>query len=64
MNKPLSERKLVVILFIMVLIIFSFAQRDTPKLELLYTHHKTTDNKLAMKTGKYSIMLPADTRND
>ena len=32
----LSERNLVVVLFIMVVVIFSFAQADTTKIEKLY----------------------------
>ncbi len=37
MKKALAERNIVVILFVLVLIVFSFAQRDSKKLEKLYT---------------------------
>jgi hypothetical protein len=36
MNRNGIERNLVVFLFVMVLVIFSFAQRDTQKLDRLY----------------------------
>ncbi|MBA2746918.1 MAG: hypothetical protein H0U44_11895 [Flavisolibacter sp.] len=36
MKKALRERNIVVILFIMVLIVFSMAQRDSKKLDELY----------------------------
>lgn len=36
MRGILSERNLVIVLFVMVLITFSFAQKDTRKMEELY----------------------------
>jgi len=36
MNKREIERKLVVFLFILVLVVFSFAERDSKKLERVY----------------------------
>ena len=36
MNKKKIERNIVVFLFILVLVVFSFAERDTKKLERLY----------------------------
>jgi len=60
MNKPKLERYIAALLFIMVLVIFSFAQRDTKKLEPLYTQQQNTGNKLAMKTEK-QVYLSADT---
>jgi ABC-type proline/glycine betaine transport system ATPase subunit len=36
MQKILSEKKLVVVLFVMVLVIFSLAQEDTKKIERMY----------------------------
>jgi hypothetical protein len=38
----LSERKLVVILFVMVFVIFSLAQEDTKKIEKLYENINST----------------------
>jgi hypothetical protein len=37
MNKKVIERNLVVLLFVLVLVVFSFAERDTRKIERLYT---------------------------
>ncbi|MFN2458010.1 MAG: hypothetical protein ABR502_07410 [Chitinophagaceae bacterium] len=37
MRKSKVERSIVVVLFIMVLVVFSFAQRDSKKLDNLYT---------------------------
>ena len=37
MNKKGLERNLAVFLFVLVLIVFSFAERDSKKLERLYT---------------------------
>ena len=42
-----AENKLVVALFIMVLVIFSFAQKDTKKLEQLYAQLATKQSSLA-----------------
>ena len=36
MNKKEIERRLVVLLFILVLVVFSFAERDSKKLEKVY----------------------------
>jgi hypothetical protein len=36
MRRFITERNLVVVLFVMVIIIFSFAERDTKKIEHLY----------------------------
>jgi hypothetical protein len=37
MKRAVIERNIVVVLFILVLIAFSFAERDTKKLDQLYT---------------------------
>ncbi|HUC83055.1 MAG TPA: hypothetical protein VMR70_19255 [Flavisolibacter sp.] len=37
MNKKGIERNIIALLFVLVLIAFSFAQRDSQKLEKLYT---------------------------
>ena len=36
MNSPLSEKNLVVVLFVLVLIIFSLAQEDSKKMDQFY----------------------------
>ena len=48
MKKAIIERNIVVVLFILVLIVFSFAERDTKKLDHLYmkgTESVTTSPK-------------------
>lgn len=42
MKVTLTERNLVVILFVLVLITFSFAQSETTKMEQLYRGGQTT----------------------
>lgn len=37
MNKKGIERNIIVLLFVLVLVVFSFAERDSKKLEKLYT---------------------------
>lgn len=37
MNRKGLERNLVVLLFVLVLVVFSFAERDSRKIEHLYT---------------------------
>ncbi|MGN6400416.1 MAG: hypothetical protein ACTHMD_08185 [Flavisolibacter sp.] len=48
MKKAIIERNIVVVLFVLVLIVFSFAERDTKKLDHLYmkgTESVTTSPK-------------------
>ncbi len=44
MKSTAAQRNLMIILFVLVLVTFSFAQRDSKKLEQLYTFilHNTT----------------------
>jgi len=56
MNKALLERNMVVVLFILVLVTFSFAQRDTKKLEKLYTTNKAAASKLFSKAPRVAIV--------
>jgi hypothetical protein len=46
MKRALVERTLVVVLFVLVLIVFSFAERDSKKLERLYTNYTATKGNL------------------
>ncbi|GEM_PF-1789968 len=39
MKKTVLERNIVVVLFVLVLVVFSFAERDTRKLSRLYNKH-------------------------
>ncbi len=47
MNKRAAENKIVVLLFVFVIVLFSLAQKDTQKLEKLYTKSGKTELKLA-----------------
>ncbi|MEO6069949.1 MAG: hypothetical protein ABIN57_07180 [Chitinophagaceae bacterium] len=47
MKRALLERNIVVVLFVLVLITFSMAQRDTEKIEHLYTSGIQKKAKLA-----------------
>ena len=47
MDRTAAERKIVVLLFVFVIVLFSFAQKDTQKLEKLYTKSGETEQKLA-----------------
>ena len=44
MNKKGIERNIVVLLFVLVLVVFSFAERDSRKLEKLYTTSQHLNN--------------------
>ena len=48
MNKKGIERNLVVLLFVLVLIVFSFAERDSKKIERLYTTAQLLKNSSAV----------------
>lgn len=63
----LSERKLVVVLFVMVLIIFSLAQEDSKKIEKMYLDAYSssassslisTGSELKEKTGEDKNIIP------
>ncbi|HEV7621831.1 MAG TPA: hypothetical protein VGO09_08865 [Flavisolibacter sp.] len=43
MKKEAVEKKTIILLFIMVLVAFSFAQRDSKKLYLMYNNKSVTD---------------------
>ena len=55
MKKVIAERNIVVMLFILVLITFSFAQRDSKRLEQLYI---SADKTKASLTLPKTIKLP------
>ncbi len=47
MDRTVTEKKIVVLLFVFVVVLFSFAQKDTQKLKQLYTQAEKTVEKLA-----------------
>lgn len=67
MKKTFTERNLVIILFIMVLITFSFAQQDSKKLEKMYMGFKVNTarplaNKINAAAQNNSELKVQDTR--
>ena len=54
MNRTVAERNLVVLLFVFVIVLFSFAQKDTQKIKKLYTKAETTSQKLAFLKSLWS----------
>lgn len=61
MKKAVFERNVVVVLFLMVLVIFSFAQKDSKKIAPLYTNTAST-YELPKQTNLTSSALK-ETRN-
>jgi hypothetical protein len=59
MQKAKIERGIAVLLFVLVLITFSFAQRDSKKLDSLYTKKSVVDKKpfLARTTTQKAITV-------
>lgn len=51
MNRTVAERNIVVLLFVFVIVLFSFAQKDTQKLKQLYTEAEKTAQKIASFTS-------------
>lgn len=54
MNRKRIERNLVVLLFVMVLVVFSLAQRDTQKLDKLYKTASLMQKKKTIHTVQIS----------
>jgi len=52
MKKAIAERYLVVLLFVAVLITFSFAERDSKKLHKLYSYVVKTFSQTNITAGK------------
>ena len=63
MQRAIVERNLVVVLFILVLVVFSFAERDTKKLDKLYSKYQSFElvkkqkNLAATSIGLKSSLL-------
>jgi hypothetical protein len=51
MKKILQEKNIVIVLFVLVLITFSFAHRDSKKLSQLYVTVSEAGKKLLAKTN-------------
>ena len=59
MNKKGIERNLVVLLFVLVLVVFSFAERDSKKIERLYTTSQLLKSGSALLADKAASLPPA-----
>ena len=68
MKRILSEKNLVVVLFVMVLVIFSLAQEDSKKIEKMYPDtnsstvssvHQTENPEANLKTTVVKQIIPA-----
>ena len=59
MKKVFSERNIVVILFVMVLVSFSFAQNETKKIEQLYKGTSASLIKPSASKSEAVTKLPA-----
>ena len=53
MNRAVAERNIVVLLFVFVIVLFSYAQKDTQKLKQLYTETEKKAQKLAELTATW-----------
>jgi hypothetical protein len=67
-RRILSEKNLVVVLFVMVIVIFSFAQADTRKIEKMYLDNnpsvttsldQTENTEASAKTKEIKQIIPA-----
>lgn len=59
MRRILSEKNLVVVLFIMVLVIFSLAQEDTEKIERMYQNANSPAVSLPVEAQTAEAEIPA-----
>ena len=64
MNKKGIERNLVVLLFVLVLIVFSFAERDSKKIERLYTTAQLLKNSSAVLSELAARVEKAEVPNN
>jgi hypothetical protein len=68
MRRFITERNLVIVLFVMVIITFSFAERDTKKIEHLYIGNTpaipslNTLAELKLKTAAQTLTLATELR--
>jgi hypothetical protein len=60
MKKSIIERNIVVVLFLLVLIVFSFAEKDSRKLDRLYSKKMKT-SQVTAKESKLAASEPTKT---
>ncbi|MEI9911838.1 MAG: hypothetical protein WDO71_20655 [Bacteroidota bacterium] len=56
MKRILSERNIVVILFVMVLVTFSFAQEDTKKIERMFLDSNSVTSQNESPESKLQLL--------
>ena len=64
MNKKGIERNIAALLFVLVLIVFSFAERDSKKLERLYTTAQLLKKNTPLASEVAAQSLPAQVSNN
>ena len=64
MNKKGIERNLVVLLFVLVLVVFSFAERDSKKIERLYTTAQLLKESTVILADLSAQTAPAELPNN
>jgi hypothetical protein len=64
MNKKVLERNTAALLFVLVLVVFSFAERDSKKLQRLYTTSQLLKKKPAFLSEVASRPHPAKFSNN
>ena len=64
MNKKGIERNLVVLLFVLVLVVFSFAERDSKKIEKLYTTAQLLKESTVILADLSAQTAPAELPNN
>jgi len=62
MKRALLERNLVIVLFVLVLVVFSFAERDSKKLEKIYTAATLLKNGTDIAFLKTPTAIPVENR--
>lgn len=63
MDKKGLERSLVVTLFVLVLVVFSFAERDSKKIERLYTTAQLIKNS-SLLLSEVAVQAPPPATNN
>jgi hypothetical protein len=63
MRRILSERNLVVVLFVMALVIFVFAQEDTKKREKIYLDHGSAASSLLAAPKQSAVNTLPEKKN-
>ena len=60
MKKILSEKNFVVILFVVALVVFSFAQEDAKKVEKMYLNADASNSSIITPPKQTAVSIAAD----